>query len=266
MDEEMTKEVMKRFLGTNLKDPVYFTNVVIDELGRDFSIPPDRHPTVQALLEVAAHQWTRESAQAKIDLKAVRLELDQLSKTISKLTQKIDSMSEETWKMITESGFWLSSSETPLPKVIQQDADDASTDFRTLHFADEASGAVEEVKLGSLRQMLSALAECSVSAKFLAGAGRPGRPNDDAMFDLLHVAFHVWVTVLDRSFEMVWAPNGGAVSPIADFFVRVSHVVDSGIPVQRIAFSARKIREKLQDYKSLCESDQNIDEYYKRFE
>ncbi len=266
MDAEMTKEIIKRYLGTSLTEQHFYDDATVDELRREFAIPLVQHTQVQMLLEVGANHSARMSEQAAIDLKPIRLELDRLNKAICKLTHEFESVSEETWFLMREAGFLRSSSETPFPKVIEPDGGDAVTALRTLQFVDQVSGKVEEVTLSSLFHMISALAECSVSTKPFAGAGRAGRPNDDAMFDLLFNAWGIWVAVLQRDFTLDWAPNGEPVTPAARFCTCISNIVDPGVTQQRIRTAARKVHEFDLNVSDLEELTQEIDNFHKRLE
>lgn len=266
MDEWLEEEVHKRMLGTSLEVVKFFTDDVIEELGREFSISPEELEAVQWVLEVGAHQWERETAAAKIKSKVIRHELDKLRNAIVRLSDTFDRTSDDTWNILADSGVWRSVIEEPLPRVIHRISETENGSSRTLEFLDVVTGEVQKENLDALGCALSALAECAVSAKLLAGAGRRGRPEDEAMFYLFYYVYQVWVSVLKRPFTLDWTKGNEPITDAARYCTRVCHIISAQIPAEQIVSSARKAREMGIQINNLQEVVQVFDHYRKQIE
>jgi hypothetical protein len=85
-----------------------------------------------------------------------------------------------------------------------------------------------------------------------------GRPDQQGLWDLLHMGFQVWASVLGRPFKLDWASDGEPITDAARFCVRIARAVDPSLTLQQIATVSRKVREKsksIRDLKELPEAN-----------
>lgn len=95
----------------------------------------------------------------------------------------------------------------------------------------------------------------------IAGEGNPGRPSDDAAVDLSYGAFQVWARTLKREFRLDWTKDNEPLTDAAEFCVAVAQAVSQELGINRIAKTARKIRETAIPISSLEKLEPALDHY-----
>lgn len=259
-------EFQKLYLGDSQNETKYFTDLIMKELAGEFSIMPEYLAAVQSVLEAGSHQYVRETKLAKLNYPSIRRELDKVTKSATKLADILDLVSDDTWQVFHPVSVGLSLVGSPLPVIIKNERSLGEATSRVLQFEEGPDGTPQEIEIGFLQQSLNALAESMKSAKPFAGAAHNGRPADEATFDLLHIAFHVWESLLRRDFALDWADDSEPITPTARFCTSVARAVDPDISLQRIATAARKTREIGIPINCLEEVDQVVEEYHKRIQ
>lgn len=128
-----------------------------------------------------------------------------------------------------------------------------------------ASAHLAKTDLAELAVKLPALAETTKAAQHVIGKGRAGRPEDEAMHYLLHSAFQVRTAILRRPFKLDWAGEPESITDASRFCVRIAHVVDSKLPLGRIANASRSVRQKSMAVSGLGVTPEIMEHYCKQF-
>ncbi|WP_424973208.1 hypothetical protein [Dinoroseobacter sp. S76] len=249
----------KEFLGRLQLEEIgkrkYFSQAVSGPIEREFEIPSVISSAVFLNLAFGALHYWKQRIQDRASNKAVRKKFDRLNRKASELADMLSTMTGEAWEAID--GVQLAYETAPA----------LYPDWRAANSSDpvDAPPRLTQDDVADLAAKLSALAETTEAATRMVGKGQVGRPEDDAMLHLLHVAFQVWTTILGRPFKLDWTGASEPITDAAQFCVRIARVVDPSISLGRIANASRSVREKSMTVSDLGLTPEIMDHYRKQF-
>lgn len=258
-------DAMVQLLHENrLVRPIVFDEIVMARLAEEFKIS-DRYLTlVSDLMDVAAHQFEKAEARSSTDFKAVRKELTQLSMAAKTLENTLSNLSPEGLYALNTLGMRHLGIKSDEPRIIKRSGPTGGASEQTLEFPAKDGDQFLAHALSELEQVLAALSRTSSSAQDAARAGRTGRPEDDAISELLFLTFHTWASILGRAFKLHFDDRSEPLSEAAQFAVRVVKIVDDRVSLPRIANAARKTAKTCKPITSLEELPGNLGDLFKR--
>lgn len=261
MQDDTAAALKTRWLGASLHEPPPLSPDMIARLSVEFDLPADTAPVVGVVLNAAARSFRAESRRAQLDLARCRKDLAKIEKAAQQLLSAIDAASLDAWSVVADAQLARSLDLDNVEATMFQIAAQVMQGRVPVPSATD-----DQTNLSKLRADLADLAEKARAAQVFAGAGKPGRPQDDAAFDLLHGVFHVWSSILARDFRLDWTDDGAPITEAARFCVAIARAIDPEISTSRIITAARKAREKGIQIRSLEELPEVMGEYRKRFE
>jgi hypothetical protein len=260
IDEKAQAEFIKRFTEASQGPRIVFTSEIVDQLSEEFGIPIAMRDLVGQILEVGARQWSAETQFSALGFEKIRKELRSLEKAAKAIVSVLENLSADTQQIMVDAGDGRTLGGFPLPRVSMHDS------APVLEYAASSDRESRCISLAEARSIFAALGQCAVDARPMARATHKGRPEQEALFDLLHVGFHVWASLLCRAFKLDWASDGEPITDAAMFSVRIARVVDSAATLQQIATAARKVREKGMPIRDLEEKAKVVEHYRKQYE
>ncbi|WFE75752.1 hypothetical protein [Roseinatronobacter sp. S2] len=232
----------------------------MDEIGADFGIPAEMRDEIGQVLEFGASEYACETERAAHDFERIRKELHALDQAAKSLLNALANISLQTQRILHEAGVGRSLKGFDLPRVTGTD------NAPLLHYAASPNQQPLSIPLADIGSILAALGQCAIDARPAARASRKGRPEQQGLWDLLHMGFQVWASVLGRPFKLDWASDGHPITDAAQFSVRIAHVVDQSLTLQQIATASRKVREMSFQVSNLAELPNALEHYRKQFE
>lgn len=232
--EQSTQELVKLAYGDSLNEKSIFTDEKMQEIAKEFRIPPERVSEIQPVLKGAAFRWRSETKLAQTNFPKARRKIKAIAKATDVLLKLLDEQSEDAKKMYDLASLVHSLVKSNLLDTEKVDPAGGRRDA----VIESATAQVPNIE--ALVVELTALSTLSQSALGLAGSGRTGRPNDDAADDLMRGVYQVWTAMLVRDFTLDWAPDGKPITDAARFCVAVWQCVDPSTGLNKIANAASK--------------------------
>ena len=261
IDNEAQARFLEGAVQAALSSPrSVFTPEIMDQIGADFDLPAEVRDGVALLLEFGAREYASETERAALGFERVRKELRALEQAANAITRALEYLSPDTQRILQEAGVGRTLIGSDLPRVSML------ADSPTLHVSASPDQAPLNIPLADIRSILTALGQCAVDAQPVAKASRKGRPDQQGLWDLLHMGFQVWASVLGRPFKLDWASDGEPITNAARFSVRIAQAVDASLTLPQIATASRKVREMSFQISNLSEFPDAVEHYRKRFE
>jgi len=257
-------DFLDMWIGGIPKKTQFFNLSNVAALQEAHGIPDEFSSVLPLVLETAALAYWKETDRAGIDYSARRKDLAKLEKASTRLASVLNELSPETWRILHEAsvtrGFRHHSIRdivsTAVQSVMQPEPDSAETPNSELN--DGFDPVV-------LRTGLLDLAAHAQNAQKWAGAGKPGRPDDDSATDLMQACFLVWTEMAGREFTLSWHGNDPD-SDAARLCVDVAGIVDPKLSPSRIITASRKVRETGLGINGLGKLIADAEEFCKRLE
>jgi hypothetical protein len=233
--------------------------MIIDEqflgvLQADYDLPDETISSIQLVLKTSGRAYGQAKQRANVDYASCRKELGDIQKAIKRLSKALDAASLDALAVIKDAKLARALAAVGPEGLWQSELEQGS----------EATVATES-DLDQLRELLLTVEESVIDAVKFARGKKPGRPDDDAAFELMHAIMLVWSSILKREFRLDWARDGEPITDASRFCVSVARRIDPDISISRVATICRKVREKCLPISNLQEFPEILKEYRKRF-
>jgi hypothetical protein len=125
------------------------------------------------------------------------------------------------------------------PCIVRDQSNDDNQNLFGLYRPGKGILTLAEIK-STLADLVQAMERSRKTARF----GKMGQPENDAMFDLLEIAFQLWVNFVDQPFTLVWGRDNSPDTAAAQWSVDVARVVDPDVLISHVMTAARKVKER----------------------